>query len=449
MSIKVRFAPSPTGYLHIGNIRAAALNYLYATKEKGSFILRIDDTDTQRSKPEYVDALLKDLKWLGINYDTSFHQSERFHRYNEIKEELIKSGYLYPCFETGDELEVKRKIQLSRGKPPVYDRSALKLTQEEIEQLKKAGKKPHWRFKLPDEKIEWPDLIKGNLNFLPGTMSDPILIREDGSYLYSLPSIVDDLDYHITHVLRGEDHISNTAVQIPIFKTVANIMAQPFHIQFGHTSLLLSSDGGKLSKREQSLTIQEMRKQEVEPMAILSYLTYTGTSQSVEAHHEISQLLNTFDIANYGGSAPKFNYDEIKNLSAKLFHTASLNWLQRCNYNTTLTQEQWELVKYNIDKASDIKTWEKMFDDNFLGKKINKQLAEYALETLPENPWNDTTWKAWTDVLKEKTGYKGKELYLPLREMLTGMTHGPEMKFLILLLGRETIYKRIKDVITI
>ncbi|MBX9977718.1 MAG: glutamate--tRNA ligase, partial [Alphaproteobacteria bacterium] len=310
--LKVRFAPSPTGYLHIGNIRTALINWLFAKKNGGHFLLRMDDTDLERSKPEYELAIIENLEWLGLTHDSFFKQSDRFDRYKEVMDKLIAAGRLYPCYETPEELEFKRKRQLGRGEPPRYDRAALKLTIEEKQALEAQGLKPHYRFLLEDKDVSWHDLSRGDVYFGPGTLSDPVLVRADGAYLYTLTSVVDDVDFEVTHILRGEDHVTNTAVQVQLFEALGRVSGT---ITFSHTTLLMDKDGSGLSKRIGSLSVGEMRAQGLEPMAICSLLARLGTSLPVQPVLTMDELASHFDLGTFSRNAPRFDLDELKEMN--------------------------------------------------------------------------------------------------------------------------------------
>lgn len=434
MKTRVRFAPSPTGYLHVGNIRPAFINYLFALQTGGEFILRIDDTDTQRSKQEYTDALKEDLEWLGISYAYTFAQSERLARYDEVRDQLIANGHLYACYETEEELEVRRKIQLSYGKPPIYTPS----TPEEVNRFIDEGRKPHYRFRLPAVEVSWNDLIKGPMHFPKQTMSDPILVREDGSYLYTFTSVVDDVDYDITHIFRGQDHVSNTAVQICIFRAVCALVGKEFQTEFGHMSLLLGAGGEALSKRDNSIGIRHLRAAHIHPMTILSYLFYLGSPFAIEPRHSIGSLLPQFDIKNYGGASPRFSVDELKLLNARLYHTAPYEWIKEY---VTFTPEQWDAVRFNIATVQDIPGWEYVFKDDFKATHFDEVYAKQILALLPE----DLDWKTWFDAIKTVTGRKGKDAVLPIRQMLTNHEHGPEMPVLLRLLGQKRVKERLGE----
>lgn len=454
MSVRVRFAPSPTGYLHIGNARAALINWLFCKKNSGEFILRLDDTDLARSKEEYAVAIKEDLAWLGITHDLFFKQSDRFSRYEEIKDTFIKTGRLYPCFETKEELDFKRKRQLSKGKPPIYDREALQLTQEQIKQFEEDGRKPHWRFKLNPGKIQWHDLIRGAVSFNAEDISDPVLVREDGAFLYTITSVIDDFDYKITHVLRGEDHVTNTAVQVQIFEALNNNL--PLPIQFGHTTLLVDEDGSPLSKRLGSLSLKSFQETAIEPQAINSLLARLGTSLPIEPHVTLQTLAQNFELSSFSRTPPRFSIEDLKKLNHKLYHQMPFNLIQEkleSKNITKITKDVWDMLHDNINVLDDLKNWE----DILFGQIIpyvnftNEEDAyiKEALSLLPQKPWDENTWAIWTTQLKEKTEKKGKNLFMPLRKALTNMEHGPEMAKVILYIGYDEACTRLKSIIRI
>ncbi|MBP9752350.1 MAG: glutamate--tRNA ligase [Proteobacteria bacterium] len=451
MSVRVRFAPSPTGYLHIGNARAALINWLFAKSRGGEFILRQDDTDLERSKQEYADAVISDLKWLGLDHDIFFKQSDRFDRYNEVRDELIKKGRIYPCFETPEELDYKRKRLLAKGLPPIYDRAALSLTSEEIETLLQEGKKPHWRFKLNPGVIAWDDHVRGRVEFKGEDLSDPVLIRADGAYLYTLTSVIDDFDYKITHIIRGEDHVTNTATQIQIFEALNG--GTPFAIDFAHTTLLLGEDGSPLSKRLGSLSLHSLRDLGIEPMAINCLLARLGTSLPIEPKLTLEELADGFGLNIFSRTPPRFSENDLKTLNHKLYHLMPFQNIQDTLKKIgilKISEPIWTLLHDNISDLFELKAWEDILFGTITKKHdIDQNYLETAFLNLPKEPWDESTWKIWTDVLKELTGKKGKELFMPLRQTLTGMDHGPEMKEIILLMGYNLVCTRLKSLITI
>jgi glutamyl-tRNA synthetase len=451
MTVRVRFAPSPTGFLHIGNARAALINWLFAKNKGGTFILRQDDTDQERSEQRFADAIQEDLSWLGLNHDLFFKQSDRFDRYNEVRDQLIKAGRIYPCYETPEELDYKRKRLLSKGLPPIYDRASLTLTEDQINDYIKEGRKPHWRFKLNDGVISWNDHIRGHVEFKGQDLSDPVLIRADGAYLYTLTSVIDDFDYKITHIIRGEDHVTNTATQIQIFEAIND--NKPFSIEFAHTSLLLGEDGSPLSKRLGSLSLHSLRDAGIEPMAINCLLARLGTSLPIEPKLTLEDLSNDFNLDIFSRTPPRFSEIDLKNLNHKLYHQMPFESVEKNLIKkgiTKISEPIWQLLHDNIGDLNDLKHWEDvLFEDIAFNTAVDKDYIKQALERLPKDPWNETTWKTWTDSLKEITGRKGKDLYMPIREALTGLAHGPEMKEIILLIGYNLVCTRLKSMITI
>lgn len=449
MSVRVRFAPSPTGYLHIGNARAALINWLFCKKHKGTFFLRQDDTDLERSKEEYATAIKQDLQWLGLVHDEFFKQSDRFDRYEEVKNWLIQEGRLYPCFETKEELDFKRKRQLASGKPPIYDREALTLSEDEKQRFIQEGRKPHWRFKLNSGFIEWNDLVRGPVSFQADDLSDPVLIREDGAFLYTMTSVIDDFDYKITHILRGEDHVTNTAVQIQIFEALNK--NQAFPIVFGHTTLLVSEDGSPLSKRLGSLSLKQFQEMEIEPQSVNSLLARLGTSLPVEPELTLEKLVEGFDLSTFSRTPPRFSMDELKKLNHKLYHKMPFDQIKQKLYVKgihKITKDIWDLLHDNIETIEELKDWESILFDQIKVSSDEPEYIQEALLLLPKEPWDMHTWQTWTNVLKEKTGRKGKNLYMPLRKALTNQEHGPEMAKLILYIGYDEVCTRLKSIIT-
>lgn len=442
----VRFAPSPTGYLHIGNARAALINYLYSLNLNGKFILRIDDTDLERSKPEYEKAIFTDLEWLGIKHATTFKQSERFSRYHEIKQQLIDSGRLYPCYETPEELDFKRKRQLAKGKPPVYDRAGLELSADEKSKLESEGRKPHWRFKLNHAPIIWNDIVRGEVKFDASQLSDPVLVRADGVFLYSLCSVIDDIDYNITHIIRGEDHVTNTATQIQLFDAVKEGSSNS--LTFGHTTLLMDEDGHPLSKRLGSLSIGQIKESGIEPMAIACLLARLGTSLPIEPLLSLNDIAKTFDLSTFSRTPPRFSEKDLWILNHKIYHLMPFEQISKILESKgfkNFTQNHWNAIHDNIEKIEDIKNWNIIFFGNLHTDNSDKEFLKTSLALLPNNNWDENTWSTWTQNIKEKTGKKGRELFMPLRKALTGMNHGPEMKFLLPLIGDEIVKKRLSQ----
>jgi len=433
-NIKVRFAPSPTGYMHIGNTRTALFNWLWAKKMGGVFMLRIDDTDFARSKKEYEDSLRESLKWLGLNWSEEARQSARFARYKEVTEALIKTGRIYACYETPEELEFKRKRALSKGLPPIYDRQALNYTPEDIENFKKEGRKPHYRFKLNDGEIVWQDAVRGEVKYLASNLSDPIIIREDGSYLYHLPSVIDDADFGITHILRGEDHVTNTAAQIQMFEAVGGKVPT-----FAHLPLLTGKEG-KLSKRLGSLGVRELRQEGVENMAICSYLAKLGTSEDIRSFYSLEELAETLDFSKIGHAQPKFDVEDLKRFNLKHIHNMPFEAVKD---KVNVSKEFFDAVKPNLNTISDIAFWDNVCNHEITPVIENKLLTDTAATLLPEEPFDEGTFGAFMNEVKAKTGLKGKDLFHPIRLALTGEASGPELKVLLPLIGRQKALKRL------
>ena len=441
MTVITRFAPSPTGLLHLGNIRTALINWLYARTHNGKFILRIDDTDQERSKDEYISKIKYDLEWLGIDYDDTFNQSSRFERYREQFEKLKADGRIYPCYETPEELERKRKLQMASGGKQVYDRSSLSLTDEEKRSYEDDGRKPHWRFLLQTERLKWNDLLKGELDIDLTSLSDPVLFREDGVPLYTFSSAVDDIDYNITNVIRGDDHTSNTAVQIEIINAI-----DKNRITFAHHALLKASSGDKLSKRDNVISIDSFRKSNLEPLAILSLLATIGTSQSIELKESLNQIISEFKLETISTSPGRIEIDVLNALNKKQVQKLNFDEVSERlkNINEKIDEKFWNTIRSNLETVEGVKQWSDIVFDSKSIETEDREYIKSAMELIPDDPWDENTWELWTSAIKEKTGRKGKELFLPLREAFTGMSHGPEMKLLIQLIGREKILERVK-----
>lgn len=454
--VKVRFAPSPTGYIHIGNTRIALFNWLFSLQHNGEYVLRYDDTDIERSKQEYIDGIARDLAWLGIKPTQIEYQSKRFDRYNAVVAMLKERGVLYPCYETPTELDRRRKILLSRKLPPVYGRDALKLTDEQIAAYQAEGRKPHWRFLLPNfsndpfstkrTEVHWHDEVRGRQTIDLASVSDPVLIREDGSYLYTLPSVIDDIDMGITHIIRGDDHVTNTAVQLAIFDVLD--AKRPL---FGHINLLTTKAGEGLSKRKGDLSVHSLREEMFEPMAIASLAVLIGTSENVRAYTSLEELAQHFSLKATSHSAAKFDPVDLLTLNRELIHATSYekvaDRLVELGIEGKQAEEFWNVVRGNLVRISDAPYWWAIVTDrelNYLSLCQDELgfLAD-AFSCLPEEPWDQQTWKLWTTILKEKTGRKGKELFKPLRLALTGQEFGPELALLLPLLGRDCVKQRL------
>jgi glutamyl-tRNA synthetase len=439
MTVKVRFAPSPTGRIHVGNIRAAIVNWLFARGQGGVFVLRIDDTDLARSTKEYEDGIEADLTWLGLTWDERYNQSKRFDLYHAAMERLKAAGRLYPAYETQEELDRRRKVQLSRGQPPIYDRAALKLTAEEIAAFEAEGRKPHWRFKLDGRRVKWTDLVRGECDVDTTSMSDPVLIREDGAFLYTLPSVVDDIDMGITHIIRGEDHVANTGTQIELFEALG--AAAPV---FGHFSLLVGADGSALSKRLGSLSIAQLREDGIEPLAITSHIAKLGTSDPLEAGASLAELGANFDFAKMGRAPARFDEADLHRLNAGVLHAMDYATAQPrlAALNADLGEDFWLAVRPNLKLFADVAELAKIVGGEITPVIEDPAFTAQALELLPATV-DASTWSAWTAAIKDATGAKGRALFMPLRQALTGLDHGPDMGALLALIGREKAAKRL------
>ena len=437
MSPTVRFAPSPTGKLHVGNVRAALWNWLFARRNGGTFILRIDDTDQERSTPEFEQGIKDDLDWLGLTFDATFNQSARFEKYDAAAEALKSAGLLYPCYETADDLDRKRKLQRARGLPPVYDRASLELTDAQRVEMEAAGRKPHWRFKLSREAVSWHDLIRGDVTVDTASVSDPVLIREDGMYLYTLPSCVDDIEYSITHVMRGEDHVTNTGVQIEIINALGG--ATP---EFAHHSLLIGADGQGLSKRLGSLSIEAFREQGIEPGAITSFLARLGTADPVEPFRDLSVLAQSFDLDRVGRAPARFDETELRTLNAKLLHETPFDDVAERLTAMGVSPALWDVVKGNMETLEDAQKWVAVVDGE-IDPVIEDAALTAAAAALTPATLDGDSWSTLTKALQEQTGAKGKKLFMPLRLALTGEARGPEMAALFPLIGSEKAKARL------
>lgn len=442
MTTIVRFAPSPTGRIHIGNARTAILNWLMAKKADGTYILRFDDTDAERSTKEFATAISEDLAWLGISPNRIEHQSQRFDRYRAAAEQLKADGRLYAAYDTPEELEWRRKRQLARGEPPVYDRAALRMTDAEKKKFESEGRMPHWRFKLDRGAVEWNDLIRGPQHIDTATLSDPVLMRAEGSYLYTLPSVVDDIDFGVTHVIRGEDHVVNAAVQSEIFTALGSRPPQ-----FAHHSLLVGTDGKGLSKRLGSLSIADLRSSGLEPMAVVSHAALLGTSDNIAPHSDMKTLIERFDLGKLSRAPTRFDEQELRQLNAKLLHTLPFDAVAGELRVLGIPEDQafWEAIRGNVTTISDARQWHDIIHgtvDVDL-EPADRAILSHALAALPPEPWDKTTWSTWTGGLKETTGRKGRELFMPLRRALTGLDHGPELAALLPLIGRAKAMERL------
>lgn len=431
-----RFAPSPTGYLHVGNVRTALIGWMYVRSQGGKFLLRFDDTDLQRSNAEYIDKIIEDLMWVGIDWDSTFKQSERFERYDAVFSELEKCGYIYPCYETREELDIKRKLQLKQGLPPVYDRSALLLTDQQKIDYKQKGREPHFRFKLNrNEIVKWDDEVKGEINIAISSVSDPIVKREDGNYTYMLPSVIDDVDFNITHVIRGEDHVTNTAVQIQM---VQALKAQiPI---FAHLSLL-HFDDSKISKRKGGLDIESIKEDEIEPMGLVNYLTRLGTSSPIEAHINMQSLVDSFNIKSFSSSSTQFNLSEMHRVSIKVLQQMPFEMIKE--RLGKIDSEFWYFIRSNIEKFSEVHEWWQICKSDIEPIIINKEFVKAALGVLPQSDFNESTLNEWVKAIKQVVDIKTKDMFMQLRLALTGKDAGPELAKLLIFISKEKVIKRL------
>lgn len=461
MSVAVRFAPSPTGYIHAGNARIAVLNWLFARHLGGTFLLRLDDTDKERSNAEFVEGLYEDMRWLGLDHDQLARQSDREERYREAQRLLIESGRLYPCYETFEELERKRRLQLARKEPPLYDRAALRATKEQVAAWEKEGRRPHWRFRLNDGTVAWDDLTKGHLAFEPAkSLSDPVLVKDNGTFLYTFASVVDDLDFGITHIIRGEDHVTNTAVQIQIFEALAEAFGRPFltegkafeGVRFAHLGLLLDEQGQPFSKRLSSFCLRNLREEGIEPMALIGFLASLGSSQTPVITTDLKELAQTFTLESIRGGA-RVALKDLLTFQHKILHILPFETAKREHPDAMagLDEAEWNLIRDAVDKVEEAKVWNAILHASIPNRPeaLEPEDAAYleraaaVLRGFGEMSFTEETWSAWLSILKQETRRKGFALAHPLRVALTGRNEGPEMKKLLPLIGRELALKRL------
>ena len=436
MSVRVRFAPSPTGRLHVGNIYIALHNWLFARQRNGSFLLRLDDTDVERSTAEFAAGIEADLTWLGLTWDSFARPVDRIAAYDAAAAKLKASGRLYPCYESAEELALKRKIHR------VYDRGALKLTPEDRAKLEAEGKRPYWRFKLEYRQVQWVDLVRGPEHIDTASQSDPVLIRADGSYLYTFTSVVDDIDLAMTHIVRGADHVTNTGTQIQIFEALGGTAPT-----FGHLPLLVDAAGEGLSKRLGALSIADLRAQGLEPMALNTYLAHIGTGVPLVVVPHLEDLVKAHDLAKFGKSSPRFDPAELLHLNAKLLHLLPFEEAKAHLAGLGLTDVDaalWDVARANVEKIEEIGEWQRICRGSIAPHIVDPAFAATAVDVLPPEPWDEGSWKTWTEAVKVATGRKGKDLFMPLRQALTGLEHGPEMRLLLPLIGREKTLRRLR-----
>jgi glutamyl-tRNA synthetase len=434
MSVVVRFAPSPTGLLHVGNARTALLNWLFVRKMGGRFLLRIDDTDAARSTKAFEEAIYRDLGWLGLNHDATDRQINRLGVYSTAFYKLQVGARVYPCYETEAELERQRSLQAARKLPPVYNRASLDPANRK--KWEGEGRKPHWRFLLSRSKVSWTDLVRGPVEIDTATMSDPVLVREDGAFLYTLPSVADDVDMAISHVVRGEDHVTNTAAQIEIFQALGAAVPT-----FAHFPLLVGAGGEALSKRLGSLSLESLRVDGMEPQAVTSYLAKLGTSDSVEPRLTLDELAAEFDFARIGRAPAHFVPEELVALNARLLHITPYSAVA---VRVPEGEAFWDAIRPNLTKLADLPEMARLISGPVTPLIEDAGLATKAASLLPPEPWDEGTWGAWTKAVAAETGAKGRALYHPLRLALTGLDHGPELKKLLPLIGRDRALARLE-----
>jgi glutamyl-tRNA synthetase len=441
MRVVTRFAPSPTGRLHVGNIRTALHNWLWAKKNGGRFILRLDDTDVARSSEDFAQAIRADLVWLGLAPDEEDRQSARFGAYEAALDRLAASGRAYPAYESAQELDLKRKVQLGRGRPPVYDRAALALGDAERAALEAEGRRPHWRFKLDHTApIAWHDLIRGAQQLDPALLSDPVIRRADGSWLYMLPSVVDDVDMEVSHVVRGEDHVTNTGLQLQMFEALG--AAPP---AFAHAALLTGSEG-KLSKRLGSLGVDAMREEGIEAPALVAKLARIGTSLPVEPFASPEPLIESFDFATFGRAPARFDLDELAALNARIVHQLDFAAVAD-RLPAGMAEADWTAIRPNLKKVAEAADWWDILHGHVERPAAaeDRDFLARAADAASALDWTDAPWAALTRRLKEETGRAGKPLFHPLRLALTGRDSGPEMAALLPLIGRDEAVARLRS----
>ena len=443
MKMKLRFAPSPTGNLHVGNARTALVNYLFSKCNKGEMLLRIDDTDPERSKTEYEENIKKDLNWLGIFWEYTDRQSLKIDQYNNALNKLFEIGRAYRCYETPEELSLKRKAQLISGKPPVYNRQAMNLTEEDHQKFKSEGKLPHWRFKLIDQDVTWMDLIRGNCNYNMKSLSDPVIMREDGRPIYTLASVVDDIDHKITHIIRGEDHVTNSAAQIQLFQALGSKSPT-----MGHLSLIAGSEGEGLSKRLGSLTLGELREDGIESNALASLLARLGTSDPIVAFKSVEEIIKSFDLSKFSRNTAKFDVNELNLINKKSIQLLDYNDAKEKLNSLGLdaSKEFWDLVSGNLDNLKQSIIWWKVIYGEIVPIIDNPEIIKIAKENFPNDKLDNSTWGIWSKKISNESGLKGKELFTTLRKAITSQEHGPELSKLLPVLGREKILSRLSGI---
>lgn len=442
MSITVRFAPSPTGFLHIGNARTALWNWLIARRAGGAFVLRLDDTDRERSSEAFATAIIEDLAWLGIKPDRLERQSARVERYAERLEGLKARGLVYPAYETAEELDRRRKRQQARGLPPIYDRAALKLTPEERGALEAEGRRPHWRFRLSGNAAEWQDGVRGPSRIETTSMSDPVLVRADGTVLYTFASVIDDIDMGITDVIRGEDHVANTGVQIELFRALGS---EP--PRFAHHNLIVAASGEEMSKRKGTLSLRSFREAGAEPEAVAAVAVLTGTSEPVRPVQTLADLEPLVALDRLSRAPTKFDPAEVLTLTTRILHERPyamvFRHLAEAGVPDSAAEAFWLAIRGNLSGLGDVPRWRDIVFGDVSGVVAEPEFIAAAARLLPAEPFTENTWGQWTEALKAGTGRKGRALFMPLRLALTGLEHGPELKGLLPLMGRRRVLARL------
>ena len=439
--IKVRFAPSPTGNLHVGNLRTALVNYLFARAAGGVFMLRIDDTDTERSTPEFEASIRADLDWMGMSWDTEDRQSARLDRYDEALRQLEAIGRAYPCFETPEELALKRKAQLSAGRPPVYDRAALKLTDEQKQAFEAEGRRPHWRFRLEDTAVAWADMVRGDVSYHMSSLSDPVLMREDGRVIYTMASVVDDIDHGITHIIRGEDHVTNSAAQIQLFEALgatAPVM--------GHVALMAGADGEGRSERLGSPSLGQLRDEGTEASALASLLARIGTADPVVPTADMAAIIGGFDLSRFGRATAKFDPAELAQVNARIVQQLDFDAVspRLSDLGVGGDADFWMAVRDNLSSVAEAADWWQVCTTPITPVIEAAEVTTAAAGLLPDGDLSSDIWGSWTKAVAAETGAKGRGLFMPIRLALTGREKGPEIAPLLAFIGRERIIARLR-----
>lgn len=438
--VKVRFAPSPTGNLHVGNLRTALVNYLFARRAGGHFMLRIDDTDTERSTAEFETSIRADLQWMGMSWDSEDRQSARLDRYDAALRQLADAGRAYPCYETPEELALKRKAQLSAGRPPVYDRAALKLSDAQKAEFEAAGRRPHWRFRLNDTDVSWTDMVRGDVSYHMSSLSDPVLMREDGRVIYTMASVVDDIDHGITHIIRGEDHVTNSAAQIQLFEALGATAPA-----MGHVALLAGADGEGLSKRLGSLSIGQLRDEGMEAAALASLLARIGTADPVVPLAEMRDIVDGFDLSRFGRATAKFDPAELSQVNARIVQQLGFDDVgdRLAGLGVAGGEAFWMAVRDNLSTVAEAAEWWQVCTAPTEPVIEAAAVTDAAADLLPDEV-SAEIWQGWTKAVAAATGAKGRGLFMPLRLALTGRRKGPEIAPLLAFIGRDRILARLR-----